>query len=142
MRAGVLLLVAACSLPAHGATLRPLRSFPDAERAEVERAINAWNERLVPAKLLALDDDGRWTVTRRAPCTGTNGYTDPKDRIVYVTPADQIGGDSSTYATALHELGHVLGLDHTASGVMHANVVSVEFTSDVIAECRRVGSCR
>ena len=137
----LLALLVGCSV-AHAGTLRTLRSFPDAERAEVERAVAKWNERVRPEKRLAFDDDGRWIVTRRSPCTGTNGYADNTERIVYVTPGpEHAGPGASTYATALHELGHVLGLGHTTRGVMDPEHVTIEFSEEDMAECHRAGAC-
>ncbi len=39
-----------------------------------------------------------------------------------------------------HELGHAMGMEHTATGVMRA-MIEEGWTPEVEAECRRVGAC-
>jgi predicted Zn-dependent protease len=43
----------------------------------------------------------------------------------------------------MHEIGHVLGLEHVARGVMGENNLqaTADFTDDDRNECRRVGVC-
>jgi hypothetical protein len=122
-------------------TVEPLWSFTPTQQEEIERAAAEWNARTVPSKRIVFERGGDWRVLGHNPCTGVNGHADPVMQVVHVTPDP--GGGATVYAVALHEFGHVLGMwQHTPTGVMHASEVSVEFTAEVMAECRRVGACR
>jgi predicted Zn-dependent protease len=65
------------------------------------------------------------------------GYTSPDGSRIYMKPRENAVG------IALHELGHAMGLGHTAAvGIMFYKTEGVTRIqpSDVL-ECRRVGAC-
>jgi hypothetical protein len=121
-------------------------AFPDGDRAEIRQAAEWWNARTVASRRLTVDQgasllvvvEGRsWQVLFESP-PDFNGWTDQATRTVRIRPVHE---GVSTYAIALHEMGHVIGLGHTSTGVMDPTHVSVEFTDEVQVECRRVGAC-
>lgn len=128
------LVILGCA-PARAFEVDP--KFSADERSEIARAAEEWNARTKPARRITFDGHA-WRVLKEDPATGFNGRADSSTRTIQIRPEHP---GVSTYAIALHEFGHAVGLGHTDSGVMMAFTVSTEFTPDVIAECRRVGAC-
>jgi len=133
------LFLYACSPPlAFGIDPR----FPPAEQAEIRRAAADWNARTLPSVQITTQG-GLWYVRRTPPASGYNGWFSRRDRLIEIHPdpePDHLG--ASVYATALHEFGHALGLKHTTVGVMDPARITIVFSAEDMAECRRAGSCR
>lgn len=130
--------------------------FNDGERAALDRAVARWNA-------IALE---RWCLTDKE----SSDHSEPHS--IYKIPyrgaewqkiSDMFGG-SDVYGVAwgddrtgivdslsielfevvaLHELGHLHGLDHISEpGIMFPHVGTAwDFTSGDLEECRRVGAC-
>lgn len=130
-----LLLVASCGSLAFA--IDP--AFAPSEREEIQAAAAAWNLVVSPENRLTFDA-ASWRVFKREPPSGGfNGLCRRSERTIWIRP-QPIG--ATTYAVALHEFGHALGLGHTESGVMNPNRVTVEFSEEDLVECRRAGACK
>jgi len=120
--------------------LRVDPAYAPAERNEIALVAGKWNEVVKPSRAVMLRADGSWYVAKEdPPDSGFNGYTFSPEKKIWMRVHP--GGDVPYYAIALHEMGHALCLGHTDSGVMMPFTVSVEFTPEVLFECRRCGAC-
>lgn len=133
MRALLLALVVACTPPV---AYRADVAFTDDEQAQVWRAATTWNERTLPERRIT--QGTIWRVLKQEPPHSFNGECSQRARTIWIRPEPR---GATVYEVALHEFGHALGLGHTSTGVMMAAEVSTEFTSDVMAECKRAGAC-
>lgn len=168
----MLLTVLSCSTD-EPITLRLDPSWSAADVASIEQAVNDWNAVTLPSSQLAITSGGAIYIehadpmirllaqglTREQifqleglpelaanPSIGLGGWCYARERLVQINPSPLPG---STYAIALHELGHVLGLRHTRDdvGVMSiiapppAALVDFRLTPSDLAECRRAGRC-
>ncbi len=110
----------------------------DDREGVVEGAAFAWND-LAGWTWFRSAEDGTpdvWVTERIPRAPGANGsYYDGEARIRPGLPLDQFA-----YAVR-HELGHALGLKHTAAGVMRKDTATAEFSPDDREECRREGVC-
>jgi hypothetical protein len=104
----------------------------------------AWDQVVVPERWVTCAvpwcavGDERWTLTKTPPQLPYIGSADRASMELNVGS----GFPAADYrAFAKHELGHAIGLKHTATGVMAERIETEEFTTDVMAECRRVGAC-
>jgi hypothetical protein len=129
-------LVAACTPP--GLAYRQDPAFPEDEVEQIWLAARAWDAILKPERRIYRGSD--WSVIRQEPPGGFgyNGLCRQSVRTIWIHPEPR---GATTYAVALHEWGHALKLGHTTTGVMMPNTVSVEFTPEVLTECRRAGAC-
>jgi hypothetical protein len=135
VRALVLAFLVSCAPPL-AFTVAP--TFTPDEQAQIARAADEWNKRTVPSKRITLDG-GEWRILEEDPGTGWNGSATPSRRVIRIHPNPV---NATTYAVALHEFGHALGLMHTARGVMFATEATEEFSDEDQAECRRVEACK
>jgi hypothetical protein len=136
---GALALLSACaSGHAPGVLYQTEAEFTDDERYEIAQAAEAWNSLPALRPEMHIGEGNEWLVVKERPPQGYNGETSVTQRKIWIDPQHP---GASVYAVALHEFGHALGLGHTQTGVMMPFTVSVEFTPEVIAECRRVGAC-
>lgn len=129
-----LLLGWSCSDYSVTVTIDP--SFTNEQRAELERAADAWNQ--VAVRHIRFVDAGEYLILPALVPGGWLGYTQRGRALVRVSPATP---ESEVYAVALHELGHVLGLEHTTRGVMDPRRQTVDFSAEDMVECARVGAC-
>lgn len=132
----LLALLAFLSACAPAVAYRPDPAFSPDEQAQIQRAADEWNKYVKPAYRIHPGDD--WQVLKQEPPHSYNGEAKRSTKTIWIRPVP-IG--ASVYEVALHEFGHALGLGHTETGVMMAFTVSTEFTSEVLAECRRAGAC-
>lgn len=148
----LLLALAACIEPV-AYTAAP--EFPDSERDEIWQSARAWDAIVKPSRRIRPGNN--WIVVREEPPYGFNGYCDARLRKIWIRPVP--GGGVSSYAVAIHEFGHALGLRHICSapgakgnadprpcgattlGVMDPLHVGVTFSEEDRAECRRAGAC-
>lgn len=144
---GALIAVGACA-PAY--KFRVDSRFDTTERAGLARAADEWNKRSIHR--ITFDEKGAWQVLKeegpisardddndpRTPDVDWNGECSRKRKTVWIHPLSS----EDEYTVGVHEFGHALGLGHTTTGIMMAYKVSVEFTPEVMAECRRVKACR
>jgi hypothetical protein len=112
------------------------RGFSADQRGEIERAVEAWNA--WTARKIHVDDDAAWLVIPALSPEGSAGYTENTRYLIRVDPRLP---NAHVYATALHEFGHVLGLQHTATGVMNRTRTVTTFNDDDVRECERAGAC-
>jgi hypothetical protein len=131
-----LVLLASC---AQSLSMAPAASFTPSERAEIQRAADAWNARTTKDKRITVDDAGRWRILKAVPPHSYNGECHSGLRIIWIHPEHP---GATVYDVALHEMGHAVGLGHTTTGVMMPFTVSAEFTPEVLEECRQAGACR
>lgn len=115
-------------------------AFTFAQAQEIHSAAEAWNERTM-AKLVDVSDVtgrdlGEWYILPSTPPGGWQGYSMGKRKLVRLDPTMPV------YPTALHELGHVLGLKHVARGVMDPARQTVVFSWEDTLECERVEACQ
>lgn len=92
------------------------------------------------------DDPWPWIILRADPPPGYTGWYDARRRVIFVSSYVE---DWLVYNIVLHEIGHALGLQHGASGVMCGADRSTdcptpgatEFSAEDRAECHRVRRC-
>jgi hypothetical protein len=136
-------LVAVLGVTLMGCTPRvayhPDPAFPDDEVEAIWQAARAWDAIVKPERRIYSGSE--WTVVRAEPPGGFgfNGLCRRSVKTIWIRP-EPIG--ASTKEVAAHEWGHALGLGHTKTGVMMPHTVSMEFTPEVIEDCKRVGACR
>jgi predicted Zn-dependent protease len=135
MRALVLAAVVACAPPvAYRADAR----FTPSQREEIRQAAATWNGLVEPGKRITEGD--AWTVlAEEPPVGGANGLCRRSTRTIWIRNPPI---EATVYAVALHELGHALGLGHVSRGVMDPTRVTVEFSDEDRAECRKAGACK
>lgn len=140
MKALVLLLfVSACASRAEDMVPPELQidsTFAPEERVVVLQAVSRWEAATGRSNV-----GNGWRIVKQIPPNGGAGWAE--GRVVQISP-----GLSSfeLSVTATHELGHVLGLGHTTSGVMRGGEGLRGPDTDVITEadleeCRRAGAC-
>lgn len=112
-------------------------AFPSPDHDQITAAAAEWNRRTTGHPIAF--DGTSWRVVRAAPVSGYNGWCDHSRRLIEIHPNPP---GATIYAVALHEFGHALGLNHTEHGVMDPKHVTVEFSNEDMAECRRVGACK
>jgi len=159
-RALAVALFAACSSSPTGYAFDVDARFKPASRDAFLHAQDAWNAITNADHQLSIDG-GDWRVAAEWPspeCGRHPGCTHSRARVV------QIYSDGDVLTIARHELGHVLGLQHTCvsadetvspaapgappcvfgrpAGVMDPDNGSPTFTDSDLAECRRVSACQ
>lgn len=135
MRALLLAFLVSCAPPL-AFVVAP--TFTPDKQAQIAQAAEEWNQRTASSKRITLDG-GEWSILEVDPGTGWNGSCTPSRRIIRIHPEPH---NATTYAVALHEFGHALGLMHTPRGVMFADEATTEFSDEDLAECRRVEACK
>lgn len=151
-------------------TVRIGAEWSSTEAAEIAKSVDEWNAITTDDDRIVIRPDGDWLVEHRDPMVRVRaegidlgallttsglvdvdpstvhveGWTWPHDRLVQLLPPDVPGG---AHARSLHELGHVLGLRHTASGVMNIvapnpdGFATFALTDVDVVECRDVRAC-
>jgi hypothetical protein len=134
MRGFLLAFLVACTPPL-AFVVAP--TFTPDKQAQIAQAAATWNRLTVAEKRITLEG-GEWSILEVDPGTGWNGSCTPSRRIIRIHPEPH---NATTYAVALHEFGHALGLMHTPRGVMNPEVATTEFSDEDFAECKRVEAC-
>lgn len=123
---------------------------PDGWADEVAQAADAWNTALgapcdgvfsigdtYPIKLVPAAD---WPWGESIGITDTGGL-DWRHGSIHDAEIE-VRDDSPSYQRVLlHELGHALGLEHSASGIMNANTLDNEIDDDAIKLARGLLGC-
>lgn len=149
MRALTVLLLALLCACAPSYRFRVDPRFEPIEVRGIEKAVYTWNVLPGFRHRITLDTKGNWQVLKEEGPKSKqddgmpidydwNGECSRSKRTVWIHPQSS----EDEYPVMLHELGHAVGMKHTTTGVMMAYTVSVEFTPEVMAECKRVGACR
>ncbi len=117
-------------------------TFTVEERMGIAMAAAEWNARTVPSKQITLSG-GSWRIDKvESTNGGYNGWCSRGKRVIQIDSDTQ---GVSTYAVALHEFGHAVGLEDLPTdhpGVMNDRHVTVVFSAYDMAECARVGACK
>jgi hypothetical protein len=151
---GALLAMGSLSCSGGEVTIEVDASFPESRRGAVLAAIRAWDDE--SSRGLRVEPGGEWLVIQAPLPVVGSAYTQRPRHLVRFDPARP---EAIVFADAMHEVGHVLGLEHICRGaialgkvsverpcdparsfgVMDPETISFELTDDDRAECRRVG---
>ena len=124
--------------------------FNACEREEILRAGVAWNLHAVKPFRFFLEDqkgpriaEDSWLILPvNSVEIPSGGAITNKDRhLIRVSLGTHV---DALYVVSLHELGHVMGLEHVRHGAMQENgdrPFPSTLTDEDLAECRRVGAC-
>lgn len=134
MKRAVLALLVACT-PA--VAYRTDARWTPAQREEIHQAAATWNGLELVRPIRQGDE---WQVlAEEPPHGGFNGLCKRSVQTIWIRNPPR---GATVYAVALHEFGHALGLGHVQNGVMDPTRVTVVFSAEDMAECRKVGACR
>ena len=133
-KAGLLALLVACTPPV---AYRMDVAFSTSEQAEIRRAAAEWNA--ITTEDSQITEGDEWRVLKKVPQFNRNGECSRSKRTIWIHPEHP---GATVYEVAVHEFGHALGLGHTTTGLMMGDVLSTEWTPEVLAECRKVGACK
>jgi hypothetical protein len=151
------LIAALLSCAGGDVTIEVDASFPPDRAGSAIAAIRTWDAE--SNRNIRVEPDGDWLmIMAPLPIVGS-AYTQRPRHLVRFDPARPA---EVVFADAMHEVGHILGLQHTCRypiaigkvsverpcdpvrsyGVMDPAHISFELSEDDFAECRRVGSCQ
>jgi len=122
-------------------------AFSSEDRAAIHAAADKWNTVTRSGRKFIVSSSGDVLVLSAHVPGGYAGLEQSDWSLVRIDPD---APREDVYAIALHELGHVLGIRHTRSGVMWSPATGarrpeqwppVEFNEEDIAACRRAWAC-
>ena len=111
----------------------------DEQRGAFAGAMQDWNDLGCDFRLATRVEDIEGFVALEVPANGDDGNFNDGENLMRLRPGLPL---PRFRATARHELGHALNLEHTAAGVMQERISSDTFSPEDHAERRRVGACQ
>ena len=110
--------------------------FSNEDRFAIATAAAKWNT--VTRRKIIVASRGDVLVISADNPTGYAGWESSRWDLVRIDPD---APREHVYSIALHEFGHMLGIRHTRSGVMHPSERHWELSEEDLAACRRAWAC-
>lgn len=108
--------------------------FTSTQVAALYSAADRWNA--VSNHHISFAEDAPYHAELHDPGPGIDGQK--HGDTIYIKPGLS---DDRFLVVATHEMGHILGLDHTTRGLMTPSGEQLEFSPEDLTECRRVEAC-